>query len=81
MERLALSQNYVGKGTMATRRDFAFGSVPGQAGKVRWEKVRAIKALIASGKYETDEKLGIAVEHLHRKLCQSDSGPPCKDGL
>ncbi len=35
---------------------------------VRWEKVYAIKAQIARGEYETEERLDIAVQRLFEEL-------------
>ena len=40
---------------------------------VRWEKVRAIKALLAAGKYETEKKLEVAIERLCQELNERDN--------
>ena len=37
---------------------------------VRWEKISFIKALIAAGEYETEEKLETAAERLQWELMQ-----------
>lgn len=39
-----------------------------QAGEIRWDRVRQIRAEIAAGTYETPEKLEIALRRLLQRL-------------
>ncbi len=39
-----------------------------QAGEIRWDRIRQIRAEIAAGTYETPEKLEIALRRLLKRL-------------